>query len=109
MARTNGDLDYDNCLFFSTGYGASGGGSDLDQRDTRRRFKMRDASLFIQDGWRTRPGLTLNLGVRWDFFGNPVDPGRPTTYSVHRCSKTRRKNPGTVGRITAAIGHPRNQ
>jgi outer membrane receptor protein involved in Fe transport len=74
MARTNGDLDYDNWLFFFTGHGASGGGSDLDQGDTRRHFKMRDASLFIQDDWRIRPGLTLNLGVRWDFFGNPVDP-----------------------------------
>ena len=35
MARTNGDLDYDNWIFFFTGHGAAGGGSDLDQGDTR--------------------------------------------------------------------------
>ena len=38
MARTNGDLDYDNWVFFFTGHGAAGGGSDLDQGDTRRNF-----------------------------------------------------------------------
>ena len=73
MARTNGDLDYDNWLFFFTGHGAAGGGSDLDQGDTRRHFKMRDVSLFAQDDWRIRPGLTINLGVRWDFFGAPIE------------------------------------
>ena len=73
MARTNGDLDYNSWLFFFTGHGASGGGSDLDQGDTRRHFKMRDVSLFVQDDWRVRRGLTLNIGLRWDFFGNPID------------------------------------
>ena len=73
MARTNGDLDYDNWILFFTGHGASGGGSDLDQGDTRRHFKMKDYGAFLQDDWRLRPGLTLNAGVRWDFYGNPAD------------------------------------
>jgi hypothetical protein len=73
MARTNGDLDYDNWVFFFTGHGASGGGSDLDQGDTRRHFRMRDLSLFVQDDWRVRRGLTLNAGLRWDYYGNPTD------------------------------------
>ena len=42
MARTNGDLDYDNWVLFFTGHGASGGGSDLDQGDTRRDFAAQD-------------------------------------------------------------------
>jgi outer membrane receptor protein involved in Fe transport len=28
--------------------------------------------LFIQDDWRATPKLTLNLGVRYDWYGNPV-------------------------------------
>jgi hypothetical protein len=73
MARTNGDLDYGNWALFFTGHGAAGGGSDLDQGDTRRHFKMKDFSMFFQDDWRIRPGLTINLGVRYDYYGNPSD------------------------------------
>lgn len=69
MARVNGDLDYDNWLLFFTGHGASGGGSDLDQGDTHRHYKMHDFSYFLQDDWRLHPRLTLNLGLRYDFFG----------------------------------------
>lgn len=73
MARTNGDLDYDNWVFFFTGHGASGGGSDLDMGDTRRNFILWDTSLFVQDDWRVRRGLTINAGLRWDFYGLPRD------------------------------------
>jgi hypothetical protein len=73
MARTNGDLDYNNWVFFFTGHGAASGSSDLDQGDTRRHFKMKDFSMFFQDDWRIRPGLTINLGVRYDYYGNPND------------------------------------
>lgn len=29
--------------------------------------------LFVQDSWRVRPTLTVNLGLRWDFVGPNVD------------------------------------
>jgi hypothetical protein len=73
MARTNGDLDYDNWLFFFTGHGAASGGSDLDQGDTRRHFKMNDFSFFVQDDYRLSSRLTLNLGLRYDFYGPPKE------------------------------------
>jgi len=81
MARTNGDLDYGNWALFLTGHGASGGGSDLDQGDTRRHFKMRDYTFFVQDDWRVRKGLNVNIGLRWESFGWPTDTqGRIGTY-----------------------------
>ncbi len=81
MARTNGDLDYDNWVLFFTGHGAAGGGSDLDQGDTRRDYNMVDVSLFAQDDWRIRKDLTINAGVRWDYYGWPSETsGRIGTY-----------------------------
>ena len=81
MARTNGDLDYDNWVLFFTGHGASGGGSDLDQGDTRRDYNMFDVGLFAQDDWRVRKGLTINAGVRWDYYGWPSETsGKIGTY-----------------------------
>ena len=59
MARTNGDLDYDNWVLFFTGHGASGGGSDLDQGDTRRNFFAQDYGVVRAgrlEAWRRHHG-----------------------------------------------------
>ncbi len=45
---------------------------------------------YIQDNWKITPRLTLNLGVRYSFYGQPIDAnGRlsnfdPTTYSASK-------------------------
>lgn len=81
MARTNGDLDYNNWVLFFTGHGAAGGGSDLDMGDTRRHFKMRDYAFFAQDDWRARKNLTFNAGIRYEFFSYPNETqGRIGSY-----------------------------
>ena len=95
MARTNGDLDYSNWLLFLTGHGAPGGGSDLDQGNTRRMFVFRDVSWFAQDDWKVRPGLTVNLGVRWDWYGTPKDSdGRIGNYYTPDAAAAMGTKPG---------------
>ncbi|HEU0186190.1 MAG TPA: TonB-dependent receptor [Blastocatellia bacterium] len=88
QSRTNGDLDYDIWPLFFTGHGASGGGSDLDQGDTRRNMTAQDISWYVHDDWKARTGLTLNLGVRYDFFGNFTDSeGRLGTFITEALAK----------------------
>ncbi len=88
QSRTNGDLDYDTWALFFTGHGAAGGGSDLDQGDTRRNMTAQDISWYIHDDFKVRRGLTLNLGLRYDFFGQFTDSdGRLGTFITEALSK----------------------
>ncbi|HKD02200.1 MAG TPA: TonB-dependent receptor [Terriglobales bacterium] len=36
-----------------------------------RGFRANEFAAYFQDDWRIHPRLTLNLGVRWDYFGPP--------------------------------------
>jgi hypothetical protein len=41
--------------------------------ETVRRYRMTDWNWFIADDWKVSPKLTLNLGVRHEFFGFPSE------------------------------------
>ncbi len=40
---------------------------------TDKQFRFNDFNLFLADDWRLSPSLTLNLGVRYEFFGLPTE------------------------------------
>jgi hypothetical protein len=55
-------------------------------------FRQYNVMPYIQDDWRLSNRLTLNLGIRYDFFGSPVDKnGHSNNYDV----STNTNHPGT--------------
>jgi hypothetical protein len=40
---------------------------------TQKSFRMQDLSFFFADDWKVSRKLTLNLGVRWDWFAWPYE------------------------------------
>ena len=44
--------------------------------DFTRSNRYHEAGLYVQDSWKVKPRFTLNLGVRWEYFG-PQANGNP--------------------------------
>jgi len=53
------------CLACGIGTGTDGGFPHA--------YKVHDINWFVQDDWKVKPGLTLNLGLRWEFDGMESD------------------------------------
>jgi hypothetical protein len=45
--------------------------SSLTYGETARHYRMTDVNAFIAEDWRITSNLTLNLGLRWEYFGFP--------------------------------------
>jgi hypothetical protein len=55
-------------------FNASGGDSPVFRPEAEQRlWRQREISMFIQDDFKLRPGLTFNLGLRYEFYGVPWD------------------------------------
>lgn len=65
-AGYRGRLDFDTLADFLTGTLLGGRSA----RGDSQRFTFQNShTLYFQDGWRVNRKLTLNAGVRWDYFG----------------------------------------
>lgn len=65
-AGYRGRLDFDSLDDFLAGR-LSGGRSA--RGDSRRGTFQNSHGMFVQDSYRVRPNLTLNYGLRWDYYG----------------------------------------
>jgi hypothetical protein len=84
LINLSGSLAQVNQRFYATGgpnYEAIPEGQHADGDILQREF-----SLFFKDDWKLRPDLTLNLGVRYEYYGVPwledTKTGRGTTAAV---------------------------
>jgi hypothetical protein len=61
---------FDNFTQFLAGFGTE---ADTQFGITNKRFQMQDISWYVADDWKVNRQLTLNLGVRWDWFAWPTE------------------------------------
>jgi hypothetical protein len=59
--------------FFLQGLPLSYAGVDPSNSDSNRDYRQSAVSGFVQDCWRVTKRLTLNAGLRYDFFSNPTE------------------------------------
>jgi len=64
---------------------------------TDKQFRFNDLSFYVSDDWRFSERLTLNLGLRWDWFGLPTEKnGRFTNFDFSRVTNPNDILPGFI-------------
>ncbi|HET9358106.1 MAG TPA: carboxypeptidase-like regulatory domain-containing protein [Vicinamibacterales bacterium] len=61
---------FDNFTMFLRGLGTEG---DTQFGITDKQFRFNDFNMFVADDWRISRTVTINLGMRYEFFGLPTE------------------------------------
>ena len=80
-----------------------------------RELNQNELSVFFKDDWKVHRDLTLNLGIRWDYYGVPWvsdglihDRRRGTAFRILRAAASRIGcSPARCGRHTVDIRRSR--
>ena len=63
--------------------------ADVSLGITDKQFRFNDLSFYVSDDWRFSDRLTINLGLRWDWFGVPYEKnGRFANFDFSRLTST---------------------
>ncbi len=65
----NGTLIFNDFNSFLQG----SGGLDLTDGNLKIPLTESDIALYFQDDWKILPAFTINLGLRWEFFGQAIN------------------------------------
>src|ERR1700723_883081 len=73
LPNTSGTFNFDTVTDFIAGGCTALCSVNVTKGNATIPFKEDDFALYFQDDWKIRPDITLNLGLRWEFFGQPLD------------------------------------
>lgn len=48
-------------------------GTDPAASNSNRAYRQSYSAFYVQDDWRVTQRLTINLGIRWEYWSNPTD------------------------------------
>jgi len=69
----------------------------LNYGDNVRGYRMSDFSFFAADDWKVSPRLTLNVGMRWEYFGFPSEVnGLLSAFDYHAALATGNAQDGFI-------------
>jgi hypothetical protein len=86
--RSRPEFSFDNILSLANDAPFFENTQDIDPLtgappDTQRYFRTSSYGLFVQDDWKFKPNLTLNLGMRWEYQSPLTETkGRLTNYEL---------------------------
>jgi outer membrane receptor protein involved in Fe transport len=75
-----------------------------------RNFRFNEFGVFLQDDWKIRSNLTLNMGLRYEWFGRPSEVNDLLTNLIPGTGSTifQQVQTGTVGHVDQVVPNDNN-